>query len=196
MKRIALLMAVLVCAACGGPDRVHLIAEGDLPPGLFASPTPRPTTEPQRHIRVWLIKGGQLRPVQRASVGDATLAGGVLRSMLTGPTAAERAAGYSTAVPVDAELLGVEVSDGTATVNLSKEFELSAEGRVLVLRLGQVVYTLTEVPGVTDVAFRIDGIPELVVGQDGRARDVVGRLDYANVAPPLASPKPTPGGLA
>lgn len=196
MRRAVALLFVAACVACGGPDRVHVIAPDDLPPGLFASPTPRPTAEPGRPVRVWFVRGTRLHPVVRSAAAGEAVPDFLARSLLAGPTAAERAAGVSTSIPADAEVLGVAVAGDVASVNLSREFELSAELGVLVRRLGQVVYTLTEVPGVDRVRFRIDGEPELVVGEDGRARGSVSRRDYARIAPPIASPEPTPGGVA
>jgi spore germination protein GerM len=141
-------------------------------------------------VSVYFVRGEALAPVERVASGRASLAEFVVRELLAGPTPEEAAAGLATAIPDGAEVLAVAVDGSTASVNLSKEFELSAEQRILVLRLGQVVYTVTDLARVTNVRFLIDGEPAAVVGQDGEAHDVVTRSDYAMLAPLEPMPPP------
>jgi spore germination protein GerM len=81
-----------------------------------------------------------------------------MRRLLAGPTGPERAAGVRTAIPSGTRVLSLRVSRNTATVNLSERFAANAgDSRGTVLRLAQVVYTLTAVPGIRTVLIQISG---------------------------------------
>ena len=84
--------------------------------------------------------------------------------MLTGPSAAEYAAGLRSRIPAGTTLRGVRISAGIATVDLSSSFESAASPSAMPLRIAQVVYTLTQFPTVTGVRFAIDGQGVTVVG--------------------------------
>ena len=63
----------------------------------------------------------------------------------------------SSAIPAGTRLLGLTIKDGVATVDLSSEFESGGGSASATIRLGQVVYTLTQFPTVKSVVFQIDG---------------------------------------
>ena len=122
---------------------------------------------------------GYLIPVQRSVPQTEDVTAAAIRELLAGPTAEERAGIYpgrrgrlfplSTAVPVDAQLLGIEIEDGVATVDLSGDFG-SGELDAHVYRQAQIVYTLTQFPTVDRVAFRLDGTPMAAIeGHEGTA---------------------------
>ena len=71
----------------------------------------------------------------------------------------------STGVPADTHLLGIEIEDGVATVDLSGAFG-SGEVDAYVYRQAQVD-TATQFPTVDRVAFRLDGKPMAAIeGRD------------------------------
>src|SRR5688572_31898073 len=80
-----------------------------------------------------------------------------MEALLAGPNEQESAAGISTVIPDGARLLGLEVTAGIATVDLSREFEPSTGTTGELLTLAQVVYTLTQFPTVDAVRFRLEG---------------------------------------
>ena len=84
--------------------------------------------------------------------------------MLTGPSAAEYAAGLRSRIPAGTTVRGVRISAGIATVDLSSSFESAASPSAMPLRIAQVVYTLTQFPTVTGVRFAINGQGVTVVG--------------------------------
>jgi spore germination protein GerM len=145
-------------------------------------------------VRTYFFRGtlgenGGLLPVERV-VAQPEPAGAIeraaLEALLAGPTAAERAASpplYSV-MPEGTRVLGYEVgADGVRTVDLSGEFEAagsaSAKGR-----LAQVVFTLTQFPGVTEVRFKIDGKPITVFSDAQLSLDPpVDRSDYPDQQP-------------
>lgn len=179
---------------CGSDGRLRVLAPEELPADLYAPPSPTPTAAPPQAIAVFFVRDEMLVSVRREAPGPARLAEFAVRALLAGPDAEDQAAAMTTAIPQGAELLEVDVAGGVASVSLSKEFELSAEQRILVLRLGQVVYTLTDLPRVRAVRFLIDGEPVGVIGQDGSTHEQVGRSDYSTLvegaapATPVAPP--------
>jgi hypothetical protein len=105
-----------------------------------------------------------------------------LRSLLAGLSDDEIAAGLFTAVPACTELLGVDVADGIATVDLSSEFEEAGGSLAETLRLAQVVYTLTQFETIDGVSFRLECEPVELFGGHGVPLAREGRLLLAHVA--------------
>jgi hypothetical protein len=89
-----------------------------------------------------------------------------MKALLAGPSAKERAARprIGTFIPAGSKLLGIEISRGLATVDLSAEFASRSpdDARDLGVfslrgRLAQVVYTLTQFTTVDRVNFKLEG---------------------------------------
>lgn len=191
MKLRVTALLLLVAVACGGEGGVRVLGPDEVPDDLYGSPSPMPTEAPARDVLVWFVEGSRLTSVVRPISGAGDRPEFALRSVLQGPTPAERERGLRTAVPDGAELLEVSVESAISEINLSKEFELGAEQRELLLRVGQVVYTVTGIGGVRRVRFLIDGEPASVLGEDGATHETVTRAHYAGLT--LApSPSPTP----
>ncbi|MDQ4130524.1 MAG: GerMN domain-containing protein [Actinomycetota bacterium] len=156
----------------------------DLPRDLYASPSPAAPGPPLGTVRIFFVRGQVLEPVLRLATGPEDPSRVAMTDLLTGPTPEEAQRGLSTAIPAGAQLLGVELRGSVATADLSKEFELGAEQEVLVQRLAQVVYTLTDLPRISRVRFLIDGEPVSVVAEDGELQNrPVGRNYYPSLAP-------------
>ena len=100
-----------------------------------------------------------LVPVERTVPKSVAVARAALTTLLAGPSDSERSAKppVVTWIPDGTELLGIEVSGGTATVDLSGTFTSNREAFAVGGRFAQVVYTLTQFPTVDRVVFRIDG---------------------------------------
>lgn len=192
MKRFCALFLALVLAgmACTREGRVRLLGPEELPQDIYASPSPSPTAAPLRELRVFFVRDDRLQEVVRTTEGASEAPDFVLRALLDGPTPEETVTGVTTAIPAGAELLEVEIEAGLATVNFSKEFEASAEERLIVLRLGQVVYTLTELLRVDLVRFEIDGEPVSVIAEDGEPLEEVGRANYRQLGSPAGTAVP------
>jgi len=89
-----------------------------------------------------------------------------------------------TAVPTDTRLLGISIKNGIATVDFTSEYQSGGGSLSMQMRLGQVVYTLTQFPTVKAVRFQLDGAPVNVFSGEGIILDhPVGRSDYADLAP-------------
>ncbi len=126
-----------------------------------ASPEPTEAPSGATSVKVYLLMDGKLVPVRREV--DATRAVGraALNALFEGPTAEESAATppLTTSVPDGTILLGLDIADGLATVDLSREFErVQTSGQAFGAQ-AQVIYTLTQFPTVKQVAFELDGEP-------------------------------------
>lgn len=113
-----------------------------------------------------------LVPVLRTVPKSPATATTAMKALLAGPSAKERAAQPQilTLIPVGTKLLGIEISGGLATVDLSAEFATLSSDDAWDLgmfelrgRLAQVVYTLTQFTAVDRVNFKLDGKPVKVL---------------------------------
>ena len=131
--------------------------------------------------------GPYLVPVYREITGDdVPLA--VTEALLEGPTADETAGipAITTAIPEGATVLGVEVNEGTATVDLSVEYGEGGGSASMFGRLAQVVYTLTRLPDVTEVQFAIEGEPIGLFSAEGiELEGAQARDDFYDWLPPI-----------
>uniref|UniRef100_UPI00188EF3F9 GerMN domain-containing protein n=1 Tax=Micromonospora sp. S-DT3-3-22 TaxID=2755359 RepID=UPI00188EF3F9 len=130
-----------------------------------------------------LVRGGQL--VRTVRQVDA--AGGVdghLRRLLAGPTRAERAVGFGTALPGAVHVLGARLVDGRAQVEVEPPGEESGRSDE-VLAYGQIVCTLDSRSDVAGVSFLLRGRPLEVPRADGSLS--VGPLTAADY-PALTGP--------
>lgn len=174
--------------------------------GPTAEPTPAPTSATTATVRVYFFLGsftgnGGLVPVER-HVPSLEPAGAIQRAaieaLLAGPSETELSASPAmyTAVPEGTHFLALEISGGIATVDLSGGFESGGEPTTAKGRLAQVVYTLTQFPGVTGVRFALDGKPVTGFAGAGRTLDVpVNRMDFTDQLPPIFLDQPAWGAV-
>jgi len=177
MRRAALL--ALALAACGGPA-VTVLPDAELPPDVYGSPQPEALTELPDNATVYLVHQDRLIAVPRQLPPEApSLPVAAVDALLQGPSGIWR-----TAIPEGTRVLSVEVDGVVAIVNLSDDFERSAPGSRLALRVAQVVYTLTETPQVGAVLFEIEGSPaDVLTGREEVVERPVARADYQRFAP-------------
>lgn len=172
-------------------------------PSPTPATTPRPTATPvgTTIVRAYFFLGSftdnaGLVPVLREIPKTPAVGAAAMRELLAGPNAKElgaRPAMYTT-VPTGTELLGLSISNGVATVNLSREFESGGGSASMLGRLAQVVYTLTQFSSVDKVTFQLDGQPVTVFGGEGVVLDApVGRSDYHDQLPAIFVDRPAWG---
>ncbi len=158
-----------------------------------ASGGPAATTPATVQASVYFLDGEHLSPAHRRVVPPGTAAGAV-RALLTGPSAAERAAGRGTAIPPGTALRGLSVHAATATVDLSGRFDDGGGSASLRARLAQVVFTVTQYPAIQRVSFALDGKPVKVFGGEGLILDhPVNRADFEDVTPAVLVESPALG---
>ena len=117
--------------------------------------------------------GPFLVPVAREVSTPAAPGTPTMEWLLDGPTQSETAGipSITTAIPAGTELLGLSVTNGVATVDLSSEFASGGGSFSFLSRVAQVVFTLTQFPTVDEVAFEIEGEPVDVLGGEGLLLD-------------------------
>jgi spore germination protein GerM len=173
-----------------------------------ATPTPQPTTstqpnsstqpttsEPNGIVVYFMLEqldddppGPFLVPVHREAVVRDDPAMTVMQVLLDGPTSDETAGtpAISTAIPESTEILGIELLDGLATVDLSGKYDDGGGSSGMFARLAQVVYTLTRISGIAEVQFEIEG--EVVTEFSSEGIELDGpqqRNDYYDLLPPI-----------
>ncbi len=165
-----------------------------------APPSPTPSPAGTIVVRAYFYLGGEpgsagLVAVLREVPKTQAVARAAMNALLEGPTTAESAdRTITSAVPAGSRLLDLSISDGVATVDLSREFELGGGSASVLTRLGQVVYTLTQFPTVRSVAFQIDGRPVTVFSSEGVVLDgPVARADYVDLLPAIFVDRPAWG---
>ncbi|HSJ50544.1 MAG TPA: Gmad2 immunoglobulin-like domain-containing protein [Actinomycetota bacterium] len=151
------------------------------------SPTPTSIDGETMTYEVWFASGdGWLFPTHRTGPANPAVGRASLMALLAGPDQLERAAGVSSAVPAGSELLDLSISDGTATVDLSSEFESGGGSLSVTMRLAQLVYTLTQFPTVDRVSLELDGEPVEVFSGEGVIVDPpMTRKTFEDLLPPI-----------
>ena len=148
-------------------------------------------------ISVYFTRDEKMAAAHRVIPKTQQTGQAAMQALLEGPTAAESAAGLVGAIPEGTRFLGLSITNGVATVNLSKEYESGGGSLSMSMRLAQVVYTLTQFPTVTKVNFQLEGVPVSVFGGEGIVLDhPVGRADYEDMAPAILVESPTVGDTA
>jgi hypothetical protein len=132
--------------------------------------------------------GAASRTVEGDDVPEAALA-----ALLEGPDGFETDIGMGTEIPDGTELLGVEVDGGTATVDLSSDFEAGGGSLSMQMRVAQVVFTLTALDDVESVTITLDGDAVDGIGGEGIQADDLTRETFEDLSPAILVESPTPG---
>lgn len=189
-RPLALVMLVAVLFAACSPT-VEPSATPTGAPTPSTSPAPTPTSgDATTIVRAYFFLPGArdsegLVPVLREVPETEAVATAAMHELLEGPNAVETSDhAMTSAIPEGSSLLGLAIEDGVATVDLSSAFESGGGSLSILVRLAQVVYTLTQFPTVEAVAFRIEGRPVTVFSAEGIVLDgPVGRSDYEDLLP-------------
>jgi hypothetical protein len=171
---IALVAVVVVCAAA--------------PPATDGMQTR--ATRTQLSV-AYLLEGEHVTPVARRVPHTRGVAAAAIRALLRGPTAAERRAGLTSAVPAGTRLLGLTIRDGVATIDLPRRFASGGGSQSMRARVAQVVFTLTRFATVQRVAFRLDGRAVTSIGGEGViVSPPVARADFEDLSPVILVESP------
>lgn len=200
IRPITVLAAVLLplTACSGGGGGGNAAPSQPAPSGLTgtAAPTASPSgssaTGSATTVRAYLIHNGKVAPVARPAAGPA-VATAAMKGLLSGVTAAEKAAGFTSDVPASTALLGVSVTGGVATVDLSAAFASGGGSQSMQARIAQVVYTLTQFPTIKTVRFSLDGAVVTAIGGEGvSVNPPQGRGDWESFTPAILVESPLP----
>src|SRR5579884_897575 len=142
-------------------------------------------------VSVYFISAEKLTAAHRTVGPTPQVGSAAVTALLSGPTQAEAQAGLATSIPAGTKLLGLDVSAGLATVDLSSDYQSGGGSTSMRDRLAQVVFTLTQFPTVQQVRFELDGKPVTVFGGEGIVMNhPVGRADYEDVEPAIMVESP------
>lgn len=175
-------------ATTGGPGTTGAPATTTTaPPPSTGGPVTTPVT-------LWLVQGDGIVAVTRDVPAVEGIGAETVRALLAGPTPGEAASGLATAIPPETRLLGLSIADGTATVDLSSEFESGGGSASVTLRLAQVVCTLDGFATVDRVRFHLDGEDVQVFSGEGVVLD--GPASCADYQGATGGSPPPPDGDA
>ncbi len=185
---VAVLAAVL-SAGCGIPTgAAKPIAKSDVPFHLLdpsASPTttaPPPVVGVAETIFLVAPDNQHLVAVERDVAVPANLSE-VLGALLAGPTAVEQANGIATYLSGSKTQVSTSVAADVATVNFAVN-PVQPVGPAQTLAIAQVVYTVTQQPGIDQVLIHIDGqAVQVPVANGAEVPGPVNRFDYLPQAP-------------
>ena len=186
---VAAVVLTVPIAACGVPDDGLIAIEpSELPDSLHPSSTTTTAVSLEAHdgsgyTDVYCIRENQLVPEPIGFASTPSLER-VVSILERGPGSADRTVPERSAVS-QGEVIAALARDGErVTVELGPAFAEVA-GADQVLALGQIVITLTSVPGVGSVALRQEGEPLDVPLPDGTlVRRPVVRDDYSSLIAP------------
>jgi hypothetical protein len=188
MRRLAIVLLVAAaCAGCGSGSKPRTVTvtttEAAAPPGTTTQAPTGTTVVP------YFIEGDRVAAGEPVETSEGGVAAAALRALLDGPNGRELAAGLTTAVPRNTQLLDLAVAEGLARVDLSGKFREGEGVPATRERLAQVVYTLTQFPTVKRVRVRIDGHTVPALG-DVKLDRALTRADFEDQTPTILVESP------
>lgn len=166
----------LLASGCGFPTQDAAVPLDDLD-DVIVPTSVEPLRGPAETVTLWFVKDSALVPTRRRVPSPAEVSA-VLSVLLQGVSTSDVDKGIRSAIPSPTVIDGVEVSGGTATVSLTAGF-LDIPVADQSLAVAQLVVTLTDLRGVGQVRFTIDGSTVLVPLPDGSSTDdSVSRDDF------------------
>ncbi len=117
-------------------------------------------------VKVYFLREERLVIAHREVAGPEVLRGAVTE-LLAGPTADELDEGLFSVIPSGTELLGLNLAEGVATVDLNSEFESGGGTLSMTARIAQIVFTATQFENSDRVLFWLDGEPIQFLGGEG-----------------------------
>ena len=173
---------LLLLTACGAAHGAVAIPSDEVPFSVARSPEPERPTAPTAQYSLAFVRRGHLVDVTR-NLSTRAPQESVMIALLDGPTTREADRAITSEIPPETRLLQVRVVDSVAEVNLSREFQTAGSSESVLLRVAQVVRTLTSTKGVSAVRFLIDGESVGVPTDSGVVERPVSTPDYASVRP-------------
>lgn len=185
-----LALAIGVSAGCAGnratPSQVPVV------------PTESPVPVPKTQVLLYFNRGEYVGVAGREIPTDTDLGTRIestLDELCNGPSEQDLQYGLTgTAIPSGTEVNGVTVDGDLATVDLSESFQSGGGSLSMLLRVAQVVFTVTQFKDVERVAFELDGVPAQAIGGEGVVvSPPVTRADFEGQTPPILVERPVPG---
>lgn len=156
--------------------------------------TPAPGDTESIEFAAYFLHGEDLVPTYREVPSTAAVGRAALEALFAGPGDDEEGIGLDTTIPDGVEVLGLNIEDGVATVDLSGNFEDGGGSLSMQLRLAQVVFTLTQFETVDAVVFELEGERVEAFGGEGvLLEDPVGRDYFEGVVQAILVDSPANG---
>ncbi len=151
-------------------------------PATTTSSTEAPV--PRQTVSLYFVAGEGLgQPVKRELATFPSLVAG-LEALIAGPTEEEASAGLTSVIPAETIILGSDLINGVLQINLAQGALEQIEGELQRLAIAQLVFTATEIPGVSWLWVLIEGEPRALPTDEGDLEAPVGRVHYASLGPP------------
>jgi len=144
-----------------------------------STPTVTPTVGGSE-AAVFYVLDGQLIPVS-VSMPDHRVSS-ALTALFDKPDESIEQAKLTTSIPVGTTITDSRITDGTLTLDLSREFE-NVVGPARQQAIGQIVLTASDFPAVERVRFEIDGDPLQVATPSRGDVSSVTDCDYRTLLP-------------
>jgi len=195
---LATVVLALVLGACGVPSTgtTEVIDPTEIPYALVSPPAPTTPVTPSTGTSVPPVDAAQvyfLDPDLELAAAPVVTPGApvpsrddsvraVLRRLVAGPEQDERGGGLQSALGPDVRLVLTAVDGGTAVVDAADLSQGQSADR-LPLAVGQVVLSLTSVPGVDGVRLQHDGVDREVPLPGGELTSgTLAADDYASLS--------------
>ncbi len=192
---MAVVALLATAGGCGvrSDARPRALPADRVPFGLLeasAATTAVPSTSPsvpKAPVFVYFVLGGRMYPVLRQVNAPATVPKS-LSALVFGTQADEASQGIRSAINPAAGVQARSIDATTFLVDLSAEFVQGSTSEQ-VLGLAQIVYTATEISGVTGVLFTLNGEPiEVPTPSGSLTSGPIRREAFAEFAPPPPAP--------
>lgn len=171
-------------AACGNPSPKPTPSPT---PGASPTATASPSTPAPAgtlDLRIYLMHLQLIAVSHRDVPRTKAVAAAAVNTLLGGTSSAEQTAGMTTEVPAGTRLLGINIANGTATIDLSTAFATTGSSYSVLARLAQVTFTLTQFSTVARVVFHIGGATVRTIGPGGVLLDrPVTRSTFTSLTP-------------
>lgn len=191
---------VLVVPGCGipGDSQPRLLEGVQVAPVSTPTPTPQPEVQVVT-VTVYLLDAASLLAGVSRDVEAPVTPERLMAALVAGPDDEDDAAGRSSAIPQQTELIGARQEGDTLVLDLAEGGLDLGGGQELRRAIAQIVYTITEIDGIERVRILVNGTARplpLPGGPETNPGDTVTRADYEAFDPrvaALATPTPAPG---
>ncbi|MDY6935751.1 MAG: GerMN domain-containing protein [Spirochaetota bacterium] len=122
--------------------------------------------------RIYLVKYNELservslEPVIRRSRGKLNIRV-AMNELIKGPEENERGRGLLTAVPSNLKLKEYELKDQCAILDFNRAIEENANGDILLMRIDQILYTITQFDNIDSIMIMVEGKRKKFLGGEG-----------------------------
>jgi germination protein M len=155
------------------------------------SPSPTEDTDDDANtvsFQVWFADGKRLAPAIATIEATPRVGSAALDALIEGPAGAGN---LTSAVPDGTTVESLNIEGGTATVDLSSEFEAGSGIPSMGMRLGQLTFTLTQFPTIKRVVLEVEGERVEEFSEEGLVIErPLTRADFEDISPAIIVDRP------